>query len=108
ERGRALAAAVTRNPRTARRRSLLGYAGAEAKIEIARIERVLVFPQRRVVRRYRNRKPGGQLAVQQPGALELVEAREVGNRVEPEMAEKRVRRPERNRPARRLAPAARL
>src|SRR5262249_20214322 len=68
---------------------------------------VLVLPQVRIVRGYRNRKARGQLAVEQAGALELVEAREVADRVETEMAQKCVGGTERDRPPRCLPAPAR-
>ena len=58
----------------------------QAEIEIARLERVLVLAQRRIVRRQRHREAGRQAAVEQAGALQLVEARQVADRLEPEMA----------------------
>src|SRR5215471_622456 len=87
--------------------SFLVRAGGQSEVEISGLERVLVLPQARIVRRHRNRKARRQASLEQAGALELVEAREVADRVETEMAQKCVGGPERDRPPRRLAAAAR-
>ena len=48
----------------------------QTQIEIARIERILIVAQCRVVRRKRHPETGRQIALQQARALELVEARQ--------------------------------
>src|SRR5207237_532187 len=79
----------------------------EPKIEVARLERVLVLAQGRVVRRHRHGETGRQPPVEQAGALELVEAGQIADRLEPEMRQKRLRRTEGERTPRGLATAAR-
>ncbi len=59
----------------------------EPEIEIARLQRVLVVAQGRIVRRHRHREARRQPAVEQARALELVEPGQVADRVEPEMRE---------------------
>src|SRR5207244_3306634 len=63
------------------------HARREAEIEVARLERVLILAQRRIVGRQRNREPGRQAAVEQAGPFELVEARQVADHLEPEVLE---------------------
>ena len=72
---------------------------------IVGIERVLVLAQR-AVERQRDLHVGRQLPRQQPGALELLEPRQVGETLKPEMIEKRLGRAVGHRPARRAAAAA--
>src|SRR5262249_33203523 len=79
----------------------------QAKIEVARLERILVLAQGRIVRRHRHREARRQPAVEQARALQLVEARQIADRVEPEMREECLAGAIGHRPARRLAPPAR-
>src|SRR5262245_47843643 len=74
----------------------------QAEIEVARLERILVLAQRRIVRRRRHREAGRQLPVEHARALELVEARQVGQRLEPEMRQELLGRSVGERTARRL------
>src|ERR1700722_10023678 len=57
----------------------------KAEIEIAGLERILVLVQRRIVGRRRHRKTGRKASVEQARAFQLVEPRQVGQRLEPEM-----------------------
>src|SRR5262245_4712442 len=79
----------------------------KAEIEISRLERVLVLAQRRIIRRRRHRKAGGQPAVEQARAFELVEPRQVGQRLQSEMRQELLGGAIGERPAGRLAAAAR-
>src|ERR1700732_4496147 len=79
----------------------------EAQVEVARFERVLVLAQGGLVGGGRYVEPGRQLPVHQPGAAQLLEARQVADRFQPEMGQESLGGPEGDRPARRLAPAAR-
>jgi hypothetical protein len=69
---------------------------------IAGIERLLVVAQRAVVGGNRNSKTGRQIAFQQAGTLELVEARQVAHFLQPEMRQKRLGGAVGNRPAERI------
>ena len=82
-------------------------AAAKAEIEIAGFSGSSSSRKRRIVRRQRHREAGRQPAVEQAGALELVEPRQIADRVEPEMRQERLAGAVGQRPAGRLAPAAR-
>src|SRR5262249_32513025 len=79
----------------------------QAKIEVARFEWILILAQSRIVRRQRHRELGRQAAVEQARALQLVEPRQVADRIEPEMRQERFGRAIGQRTAWRLAAAAR-
>src|SRR5215472_18458438 len=79
----------------------------KAKVEVARLERILVGMQRRIVRRHRHRKAVRQPSVEQARPLELVEARQVRQRLQPEMREEAFGGPVGERTSRHLAAAAR-
>jgi len=51
----------------------------QAQIEVARIERIFVVAQRRVVRWKRDAETGRQIALQEARALEFIEARQVAD-----------------------------
>src|SRR5262249_39095122 len=80
----------------------------EAKVEIARLERVFVLSQRRIVRRHGHGEAGRQAAVEQARALELFEAGQVADRVESEMRQESLGGAESQRTPGHLAAAARL
>src|SRR3569833_58890 len=78
------------------------------QIEVARIKWLFILAQGRIIRRRGHGEAGRQPRVQQPGALQLLKARQVAERLQAELGEERVRGAESARPARRLAPAPRL
>src|SRR5262245_32313616 len=57
----------------------------ETDIEIARLERVLVLAQRRIVGRRRHRKSRRQAVVEQARALQFLEARQIAQRFQTEV-----------------------
>src|ERR1700736_5084238 len=79
----------------------------ETQVEVAGFERVLVLAQSGLVGGRRYVETGRQLPVHQPGAAQFLEARQVADRFQPEMRQESLGGPEGDRPARRLAPAAR-
>src|SRR5687767_13690082 len=64
----------------------------KSKIEIARLQRVLVIAQGRVVRWNRDRETRRQPPIEQPGTFQLIEARQIAKRIEPEMRQESLAR----------------
>src|ERR1700682_3494084 len=60
----------------------------QAEVEIAGFKRVFVVAQGRIVRRHRNAEACGQRRLDQARALELVEAGQIVERLQPEMGQK--------------------
>src|SRR6266550_3318916 len=79
----------------------------QAEIEVARIERVLVVMQRRIVGGHRHREAGRQAAVKETGTFEFFEAGQIDQCVEPEMRQEGFRGAVGQRPTGRLSPPAR-
>src|SRR5438477_5497584 len=75
------------------------------QIEVAGIERLLVVAECRVVGGCRHRKAGRQASVEQPGAFELLETRQIVEPIEPELRQEIFRGAVGQRTARRLAAA---
>ena len=74
----------------------------EPEIEVARLERILVVAQRSVVRGQRDREAGRQAAIEQAGALELIETGQIADRLQTEMRQECLGGAEGERTARRL------
>ena len=79
----------------------------EAEIEIARLERVFVLAQRRIVGRQRHREARRQAAVEQAGALRVRRGPGRSPIASRPKCDRKPRRAVGQRPARRLAAAAR-
>src|SRR5690242_12968288 len=62
----------------------------QGQFQIAGLERILVFAQRRIVRGRRNGEAGRQARIQQARAPELVETRQIAERLEAELRQERV------------------
>src|SRR4051794_27741378 len=79
-----------------------------SEIEFLRVrfEWVLVFAQFERIARLRHAKPLWQAAVEEAGAFQLLEARQVADLLQAEMQQELLGRAIRNRPARRAAAAA--
>src|SRR4051794_14559696 len=61
----------------------------QRKVEIAGLERIFVVAQRRIVRRQRHGKTSRQPAIEQSGAFQFLEPRQIAKRFEAEMGEER-------------------
>src|SRR3974377_2018521 len=77
------------------------------KVWVPRLQRILVLAQGRVIGRQRHRKARRQIAFQQAGALQFVETGQVADLLQPERAEALIGGAIGDRPAWRLAAAAR-
>ena len=86
--------------------SLSGRSPSQSLVARFVAQRLLVVGQGGIVARLRHAKTLGQAPVEQTGALELVEAGQVGNLLQAEMEQKLFRRAVSHRPARRAAAAA--
>ena len=71
--------------RNARGHSSPGSAVARQRLVGRLVQRFLILGQSRIVARLRHAEAFGQTAVEQAGALEFIEARQIGDLLQPEM-----------------------